>query len=168
MADTKYPSVKELKCPQCGKTEFKILGTKGSLAKAGVAVAFGAIANMALDSKSKSDFEIKPVRYQCLGCKHKFEADPLVAPEEEVLEQPCKVVFHRQKSAVGMAVSQQVYLNGVKIGNVKNGEDLVFQTFTKHNTIFVTDQTGIAFPGSHTFTAEPGGTEEIQFKRKFL
>ena len=168
MADTKYPSVDGLKCPQCGKTEFKILGTKGSLAKAGVAVAFGAIANMALDSQSKGDFEIKPVRYQCLGCKHKFEADPLAAPEEEVLAEPCKVVFHRQESAVGMAVTQQVYLNGVKIGNVKNGEDLAFQTFTKHNTVFVTDQAGIAFPGSYSFEAAPGGTVDIQFKRKFL
>ena len=168
MADTQYPSVAGLKCPQCGKTEFKILGTKGSLAKAGVAVAFGAVANMALDSQSKKDFEIKPVKYQCLSCKNKFESEPLVAPEEEVLAEPCKVTFHRLKSAVGMAVSQQVYLNGVKIGNVKNGQDLAFQTFTKNNTVFVTDQAGIAFPGSYSFVAEPGGSEDIQFKRKFL
>ena len=168
MADNQYPSVHELTCPQCGKKEFRILGTKGSMAKAGTAVAFGAIANLAMDAQSKGDFEIKPVKYQCLGCKAKFEADPLVAPEEDVLEQPCKVVFHRLKSAVGMAVSQQVYLNGVKIGNVKNGEDLTFQTFTKHNTIFVTDQAGIAFPGAYSFEAQPGGTVDIQFKRKFL
>ncbi len=168
MAENNYPSVKDMTCPQCGKNEFKILGTKGSLAKAGVTVAFGAIANMALDSQSKKDFELKPVRYQCLACKNKFEAEPLVAPEEELLEEPCKITLHRLKSAVGMAVTQQVYLNGVKMGNVKNGEDLTFQTFTKHNTVFVTDQAGIAFPGSHTFIAEPGGTEDIQFKRKFL
>ena len=168
MADTNYPSVLGMKCPKCGATEFKILGTKGSLAKAGVAVAFGAIANMALDSQSKGDFELKPVRYQCASCKHKFEAEPAVAPEEELLMEPCKVVFHRLKSAVGMAVTQQVYLNGVKIGNVKNGEDLAFQTFTKHNTVFATDQAGIAFPGSFEFEAEPGGTVDIQFKRKFL
>ena len=168
MADNNYPSVDGLKCPQCGKNEFKILGTKGSLAKAGVSVAFGAIANMALDSQSKNDFELKPVRYQCLSCKNKFEADPLVAPEEDLLEQPCKIVFHRLKSPVGMVVTQQVYLNGVKIGNVKNGEDLTFQTFTKHNTVFVTDQAGIAFPGSYSFEAEPGGSVDIEFKRKFL
>ncbi|MGX8773981.1 MAG: hypothetical protein ACSW8G_02870, partial [Bacillota bacterium] len=130
--------------------------------------AFGAIANVALDSKSKSDFEYKPVRYQCLGCKNKFEADPLAAPEEEILAEPCRVVFHRLKSAVGMAVTQQVFLNGIKVGNVGNGQDLEFLTFTKHNTVFVTDQAGVAFPGSYTFTAESGGTEEIQFKRKFL
>ena len=168
MADNQYPSVHELKCPKCGGSEFKILGTKGSMAKAGVEVMFGAIANLALDSQSKNDFELRPVRYQCLGCKHKFEADPLVAPEEEILLEPCKITFHRLKSAVGMAVTQQVYLNGVKIGNVKNGEDMVFQTFTKHNTIFVTDQAGIAFPGSYTFEAEPGGNVDIQFKRKFV
>ena len=85
MADNNYPSVDGLKCPQCGKTEFKILGTKGSLAKAGVTVAFGAIANMALDSQSKKDFELKPVRYQCLGCKNKFEAETVQdhAPQTE-------------------------------------------------------------------------------------
>ena len=168
MADNQYPSVNGLKCPQCGKTEFRIMGTKGSMAKAGVAVAFGAIANMALDSQSKKDFEIKPVKYQCLGCKTKFEAEPLVAPEEDVLAEPCKIVFHRLKSAVGMAVTQQVYLNGVKIGNVKNGEDMEFQTFTKHNTVFVTDQAGIAFPGAYSFEAQPGGTVDINFKRKFV
>ena len=168
MADTQYPSVEGLKCPNCGKTEFKILGTKGSAAKVGMTVAFGAIANVALDSKSKSDFEYKPVRYQCLGCKTKFEADPAEAPGEDILEEPCRIVFHRQKSPVGMAVTQQVFLNGIKVGNVGNGQDLEFQTFTRHNTVFVTDQAGIAFPGSHRFTAESGGTEEIQFKRKFL
>ena len=168
MSENNYPSVKDMTCPQCGKNEFKILGTKGSLAKAGVTVAFGAIANMALDSQSKKDFELKPVRYQCLGCKNKFEAEPLVAPEDDLLEEPCRITLHRLKSAVGMAVTQQVYLNGVKMGNVKNGEDITFQTFTKHNTVFVTDQAGIAFPGSHSFIAEPGGTEDIQFKRKFL
>ena len=115
MADTKYPSVDGLKCPQCGKTEFKILGTKGSLAKAGVAVAFGAIANMALDSQSKSDFEIKPVRYQCLGCKNKFEADPLVAPEEEVLAEPCKVVFHKPIQFILSLVRLLVFLTTVHL-----------------------------------------------------
>jgi len=168
MAEREYPSIEGLTCPKCGKNDLKVLGTKGSLGKAGAMIAFGAIANMALDSKSKKDFEIKPVKYQCLGCKNKFEAMPLPAPEEDVLEEPCKVTFHRLKSVLGMAVSQQVYLNGIKMGNVGNGQELSFQTFTRNNTVFVTDQAGVAFPGTYRFTAESGGTEDIQFKRKFL
>ena len=121
-----------------------------------------------MDAQSKGDFELKPVKYQCLGCKHKIESDPLVATEEEILLEPCEITFHRLKSAVGMAVTQQVYLNGIKIANVKNGEDIVFRTHTKHNTIFVTDQAGIAFPGAYTFEAEPGGKVDVQFKRKFV
>ena len=167
MADTQYPSVEGLKCPKCGNTEFKILGTKGSLAKVGVEVAFGAIANLAIDAQSRADFELKPVKYQCKSCKHKFEAEPLVAPEEDLLEEPCVITFRRLSSALGMAVTQQVFLNGVKVGNVGNGKELVFQTYTKHNTIFVTDQAGVAFPGCHKFEAESGGTEVIEFKRKF-
>ncbi|MBR0382242.1 MAG: hypothetical protein IJH71_07400 [Eubacterium sp.] len=168
MENNQYPSVANLACPKCGKKDFRVISIKGSLAKIGTVAAFGALANLALDSKSKGDFEIKPVKYQCLGCKNKFEALPLVAEPDELLETPCRIKFHRQKSALGMAVSQQVYMNGVKMGNVGNGKELEFQTFIKENTLFVTDQTGTAFPGTYKFTAENGGTEQIEFKRKFL
>ena len=164
-----YPSVKELKCPECGAAELRILGTKGAGAAAiSVGVLAGAIGSMAMDKASKGDFDIKPVKYQCLKCKKKFEALPLVAAESDVLSEPCTVNFTRLGSMVGMAVSQQVFLNGVKVGNVKNGATLTFRTYTKDNTVFVTDQYGLAFPGSYTFTAEAGGTEDIKFKRKFL
>ena len=164
-----YPSVALLTCPNCGQKQFKIIGTKGSLGKAIVGAGmFGAVGNMVMDSRSKENFELLPVKYQCLSCKNKFEALPLVAEDEEVLDTPCTIVFHRLGSPVGMAVSQQVFLNGVKMGSVKNKADLEFQTHTKQNTIFVTDQYGVAFPGEYTFTAENGGFVEINYKRKFL
>ena len=169
MSEATYPSVEGLRCPNCGGTDLNIIGTKGATGKAvGIGLMFGAIGNMVMDASSKKDIELKPVRYQCAGCKNKFEEMPLVAPPEELLEQPCTVTLHRLSSPLGMAVTQQVFLNGVKMGNVKNGKDITFQTYTRHNTVFVTDQYGVAFKGSFKFIAESGGTQEITFKRKFL
>ena len=51
---------------------------------------------------------------------------------------------------------------------MKNNSDLEFLTFTKNNTVFVTDQYGVAFPGTYTFVAQNGGREDINYKRKFL
>ena len=162
-----YPSVKKLSCPYCGKKEFKIIGTKGAVGSAIGGSMFGAVGNMVASSASKKDFEIKPIRYQCLGCRKKFEAVPQAADEDELLASPCTVTLRRLSSFVGMAVSQQVFLNGVKIGNVKNNSEITFKTYTKHNVVFITDQYGVAFPGSYTFTAADGGSENINFKRKF-
>ena len=168
MENNQYPSVRDLQCPSCKGTSFKIIGTKGSMGKAVGAAMFGAIGNMAMSAGSKNDFEIRPIRYQCLSCRSKFEATPLTAAEDELLEEPCTVVLRRLSSVVGMAVLQQVFLNGVKVGNVKNNGELTFRTYTKHNTICVTDQSGVAFPGAYTFVAESGGTQTVQFKRKFV
>lgn len=77
-------------------------------------------------------------------------------------------MLHRLSSLVGMAVLQQVFLNGVKVGTVKNNKELSFQTYTKHNVIFVTDHSGVAFPDAYTFTAERGGMKALKFNRKFV
>lgn len=163
-----FPSVTELVCPKCQKNDLKILGTKGAKGKAvGVGMAFGAIGNLVADSMSKDDYSLQPVKYQCNACKNKFESLPLVAKPEELLEEPCTIHFTRLSSFVGMAVAQNVYLNGVKVGPVKNGKSIDFQTFVRNNTVFVTDQYGVAFKGCYKFEAQSGGTEEIKFKKKF-
>ncbi len=168
MANAQYPSLKGLHCPNCNGTELKYLGTKGSVGKAVGAAMFGAIGNLIQSSQAKNNFEVVPIRCQCQNCKKKFEAEPLVAAEDEILDAPCTVVLHRKGSFVGSMVVQQVFLNGVKVGSVKNKEELKFETYTKHNVIFVTDHNGMAFPGEYTFTAESGGTETIEFKRGFI
>ena len=168
MSEQAYPSVMNLKCPSCGSENLRILGSKGSVGKAVGAGMFGAIGNMVASADSKRDFQLIPIRYQCQGCKNKFESLPETAPDDDVMETPCTIVFHRLGSMVGAAVNQQVYLNGVKMGNVKNGGELRFQTFTRHNTIFVTDHSGIAFPGDYKFIAKEGETVDINYKRKFL
>ena len=168
MDSRQFPSVKNLRCPNCSGTEFKILGTKGSVGAAVGAAMFGAIGNLVQSSGAQSDFALRPIRYQCLSCKKKFEASPYVATEDELLDEPCTVVLHRLSSFVGMAVVQQVFLNGVKVGNVKNNQQLSFQTYVRHNVIFVTDQSGVAFPSSYKFIAENGGQVQLRFNRKFV
>ena len=98
-----YPSVAALVCPSCGQKNLRVIGTKGAMGKAVLGAGmFGAIGNMVADSRSKENFELLPVKYQCLSCKTKFDTLPLTATDDEVLDVPCTVVFHRLSSAVGM------------------------------------------------------------------
>lgn len=162
------PTLQGLACPKCGQSDLKIVGAKGGMGKAmGVGMAFGAIGNLIASAASKGDYTVQPTQYKCKACGKKFEAYPLTAGEDELLETPCTVNFQRLSSFVGMAVAQHVWLNGVKIGSVGNGKMLTFQTQTKHNTLWVTDQYGVAFKGDYKFEAQPGGTVEVKFKRKF-
>lgn len=167
-AQINVPSTHELVCPHCKSGDLKILGTKGAKGAAmGIGMAFGAIGNLVANSVSKDDYTVQPVKYKCNSCGKKFDSLPLNAKPEELLEQPCTVTFTRLSSFVGMAVSQNVWLNGVKVGPIGNGKTITFQTCVKHNTVFVTDQYGVAFKGDYKFEAQSGGTEEIRFKKKF-
>jgi len=76
-------------------------------------------------------------------------------------------IFKRISSIVEMAVSQSVWMNGVKISPIKNGKAIEFFTPVKYNTLFVTDQHGVAFKTDYKFEASPGGSVEVKFKRKF-
>lgn len=163
------PSIEGLTCPKCQKADLKILGTKGSKGAAiGMGMALGAVGNLIANASNKNDFSLRPIQYKCKSCGNKFESLPLMAKPEELLDTPCTVTFHRLSRFVGMAVSQDVWLNGIKVGTVKNGKSITFETVTKHNTVFVTDQYGVAFKGDRKFEAQSGGTEEIRFKGKFL
>ena len=166
---TNIPSVHALTCPKCQHNDLRILGTKGSRARGLTSsLLFGAIGNLVANSNSKDDYSEKPIQYKCNICGNKFESLPLAAEPEEILETPCMISFTRLSSFVGMAVEQHIYLNGVKVDTVGNRKTVTFKTLVKHNTIFVTDQYGIAFKGDYKFVAESGGKVEIRFKRKFL
>lgn len=56
MENRQFPSVKDLQCPHCNGTEFKILGTKGAVGAAVGAAMFGAIGNLVQSSEAKSDY----------------------------------------------------------------------------------------------------------------
>jgi len=162
-----YPSLATVVCPNCGSGQFTPVGTKGATGKAAVGALFGAAGNLIANAVSRENFDFAPLGYKCDQCRKKFETAPLVATADEVLPVPCRVVFTRKRSFVGMAVAQNVWLNGVKIGPVGNGKTLEFATPIAANMIFVTDQYGQAFKGCYRFVAQPGGLVEVSFNRKF-
>ena len=161
------PTLEGVKCPKCGSKNYLIRGTGSVAASAGKQLLFGGVGNMVASSRSKDNFEIKPVRFVCRDCKEKFEALAEDAGKDQLLEKPCKITFKRLSSLIGAAIRYQVFLNGVKVGTVKRGSEITFNTFTRSNVIFVTDPHGIAFNDVYEFTAESGGEEHVKFKRKF-
>lgn len=163
------PSLYRLTCPSCGSGDFLVAGVKGSMGKSmATTLAFGAIGNLVAGANAEADWTTQPLQYKCNGCKKKFESGPLVAGQDELLSAPCNIHFERPGSFVGMAVPQIVYLNGLKIGPVGNKKSIDFPTYLKYNTLFVTDQHGVAFKGNYKFEAAPGGNIHVRFNRKFM
>ena len=159
------PSIHYIKCPHCGGAEFRILGKKGAMGKSlAIGAAFGAIGMLVANSIEEQKYEFEPTNYKCKGCGKKFESMPLVAQPEEILPEPAVVSFKRKGSFVGMAVTQFIWLNGVKIAGIKNGKTIEFPVFTRYNTLFVTDQMGVAAKGNMKFEAQPGQRVEVAFK----
>lgn len=162
-------SLKGLKCPHCGSETLSVTGVKGAAGAAVVSgLAFGSLGNIVAGKNAVKNIITDPLQYKCANCKKKFESMPLVASVEDVLEEVCTVTFTREKSFVGAIVPQIVYLNGVKIGPVKNGESIQFTTQNRYNVLFVTDQYGVAFKSEYRFEAESGGQVSAYFKRGFV
>lgn len=161
-------TLKGLKCPYCGSENISVRGAKGSMGKAAAAMAFGAVGALVASSSVSDTAEVAEMQYRCEECNKSFEAMPLTASEEDTLEQPCSVTFIRESSMIGAAVVQVVYVNGVKLGVVKNGQSIQFNVSNRYNTLFVTDATGIAFPDVMRFEAAPGAAVTFRFNRKFL
>ena len=169
MSELQIPSLYNLKCPTCGATDLKLLGIKGSRGKSFATwFAFGAIGTMVAGSSVKETDETKPLHYKCKQCKKKFESYPLPATDAEILSAPCKITFQRASSMAGMAVPYIVYLNGMRVGPIKNGASFTFETNIKYNTIFVTDLHGVAFADTYSFEAPADGSVLTKFKRKFV
>ena len=157
-----------IQCPKCGASDWKVAGLKGGTGKSiGVSLAFGAVGSMVASSNAKNNEQQNPINYKCRQCGNRFESWPVKVPPEQMLEQPCTISFTRLSSFVGMAVTQIVYVNGMRVSPVKNGKTITFQTVVRDNVIFVTDQFGVAFKGDYRFQAQPGGNVQVRFKRKF-
>jgi len=158
-------TIKDMKCPVCGADEFIAIGSKG----AGWRMIIGAFIGWFLFRQffAKKITANWPVYYKCKKCKHKFLGEPVEAPREEILSAPCVIQFERTWNLVGAALLQIVHLNGLKIGTVKNGKTITFQTHVRKNVIFVTDQYGVAFSDQLTFEAQPGASMSVRFNRKF-
>ena len=170
MSEMQVPSLYHLRCPKCGAPELRLLGEKGALGKSvGSALAFGAIGALVASSNADGKpVEAIELKYKCKKCGNKFMSNPLLAGPDEFLSVPCRVSFTRVSSVLGMAVSQILLLNGVRISPIKNGQTFVLETILKYNTIHVIDVQGVAFADEYNFEAVDGGEVVVRFKRKFL
>ena len=170
MSELQVPSLYYLRCPKCGASELRLLGEKGALGKSlAIGAAFGSIGLMvAASDASSKPIVTEALKYKCKQCKNKFVTYPLPAKEDELLATPCKVTFTRVFSMFGMAVPQILYINGMKVGPIKNGQSHTFETAIKYNTLHVTDANGVAFADEYNFEAADGGEVIAKFKRKFI
>ena len=162
------PSLHGLRCPHCNADSLLILGKKGARGKAiGIGAAFGAIGHLVANAIEKDNMKLEQLNYKCNACKKKFESLPLMASVDEILSEPCKITFQKNFSFVGSGM-QYVWMNGLKIGQIKGKKPIEFTTMTKHNTLFLTDQYGMAFKKVFEFEAQPGGLVQATFKGKFI
>ena len=166
-----YPSLYQIKCPFCGSDQYVPLGKKSSaLQQFSTGLAAGLAPRTATTIANRHAGNMSdaiPLQYQCTQCKKKYEFTPLPANEDEVLDQCCDIRFERAKMLRGSAGVYTVYLNGIPIGNLGNGESFTFQTMLKYNTVFVGFGNGIVFRELIKFQAVPGGHVGIVFDGKF-
>lgn len=141
------PSLASLTCPFCHASNWTVLGMTQDTAK---------------------DMVADQISCQCNNCKNKFTVHPLAATPDEMLSAPCEIRFTRVFSTDGENLAQIIYLNGVEIGLVKNGETLSFATTVRNNIVYVTGLNGQAFKGEYKFEAQPGGQVDVRFNGHFL
>jgi len=168
---SQYPSLFQLKCPNCGNTKYIPLGKKRSGLKQFFSGFFAGAAPMAASAtanqKANSLTGVMTLQYQCTQCKKKYEFTPLQANDDEILDNSSSIRFERAKMFRGAAGVYTVYLNGVPLKNLSNGESFSFQTNIKYNTIFVGFGDGIIFRNYYSLEAESGGNINIVFDGNF-
>ena len=164
--DDGYPSFIGVNCPKCGSTNFKIEKTE-ELCDKGIIVnyALGAVGKNVASTASETNYDVKEISLKCNDCRKIFYSLPNNAPDEDILDEPCTVTVKRISRIIGAAVIHQIFLNGLKIGTVKNDEEITFNTYTKTNVLFISDYHGVRV-GQFEFTAENGGSKRIEYKRK--
>jgi hypothetical protein len=88
-----------------------------------------------------------------------------IAPafEYQQLSIPCRIIFYRDSSFVGALVPYSVNLNGRRVGEVKNGKSIEFQTNLRSNAIIVTDNMGQS-TNAYRFNGIDGGVVQIHYK----
>lgn len=169
MSELQIPTLHNLSCPFCGSQDLHFLGLKGAVGKSvAIGAAFGALGSIVASSTVSESEPTKPLYFKCKQCRKKFETYPLPAPSDEILATPCKISFQRIKSFAGLAVPYIVYLNGMRVGPIKNGESFQFDTNSRYNTLYVMNHHGLPFKSECRFEASAGATVAVQFKNKFV
>jgi DNA-directed RNA polymerase subunit RPC12/RpoP len=165
------PSLYRLACPRCGNSDYLPLGKKRNVAQQiGAGLAAGSaplLATWVMNAQAMNLAEAPTLQYQCAGCKKKYESPPLAAQPDEILPEAGLVTFTRAKMFRGAAGTQVVYLNGVPIKTLKNGESFSFQTILRYNTIFVGIGNGMVIRKVYRFEAQPGRPVNAEFDGNF-
>jgi hypothetical protein len=176
------PSIHLIKCPKCTGSNIEIIGVKGVAGKAmgnlaGVTAAgilggaiggaiYGAV-KVAADAKAPPP-QVAAIRFQCSGCKEKFETEPHGTNETDILEAPYTITFTRK----GVFGDDQYYmfLNGFPVSVVPTFTNtFVFPTNVKRNTLILINPIGKPVKnGVYEFQATPGGSLNLLYTKKQL
>jgi hypothetical protein len=156
------------KCPQCGSAEWRPIGLPGFFWRGLLMLPFSLLGLLIGASAMKRRKDNDPFILKCEGCGKKWKSAPSNATQEECLEFPCDITVSRPKSFVGAAMSYFMFLNGIRMGVLKNGGCLNFQTNVRHNIFYAADVSGAVFVDYRRFEAEPNGRITFNFNRKFL
>jgi hypothetical protein len=170
------PSLLTVRCPRCGAGNPDVVGTKGSQVEAdggvGLGFAFGAIGSMAenyaiVERGIAKALAYSDTAFKCYACGFAFFALPAEAGQAELLAAPATVTAVRQPNRKDKAEPQHVFLNGVLVGTVGDGQAVTFSTTVRFNTLFVTNQYGKALGRAYRFEAAPGAGYLLPFDRGF-
>jgi hypothetical protein len=162
-----FNSDDDSKCPVCAAVDFEVLGVKGFAGRQLATMLFGFPASFAFSKAEEKNTKTKAIIHKCNKCGNKWTPVPATTDEKNTAETPCAIHFTRENSLINRVLFQFVYLNGKKIGAVKNGERITFATERKHNVIFVTDHSGRALD-TRRFDVFAGERIEFKFRQKFL
>jgi len=163
------PSLFNVRCPRCDSQDFLVeaidLGggaLYGLLTLTVFRTSLSTISKMA-DAGASSEPEIFSLQLKCNNCKAHYSDRAHAASPDELLPSPCTVTFERVKAFQGALQMLYVFLNGVKVCGVKNGQTVTFSTPLRYNTIFVGGDPNLVVPRIRRFEAVSGGTFPIRW-----
>lgn len=172
-----FPSINNIRCPKCGSSQIVLTGVKGlkgkgvakmiSMGSGGGGAVGALIGGVAGTVAGNTIIKTTVLKYQCGGCREKFEALPHETKPEDVLETPFTVTFTKK---VNLALNEgvYVYVNGIVVAVLEAAHSTItFQTAVRHNTVFLIEYLGKKVKnGEFSFDAIPGGSIDLLYNRK--
>jgi hypothetical protein len=138
----------------------------------GAGLALGALGSMAENQRIIAGGLAKALAYpetavRCYACGQNFLALPTEAGPAELLAAPALITLTRLANRRDRAEPQHIFLNGVRVATVGDGQAVTVPTAVRFNTVFVTNQYGRALGRAHRFEATPGAAIALPFDRGF-
>ena len=170
------PSIHMLRCPKCGSSQIEITGVKGVLGKSIIASAAaeagGALGGVIHDAiteaqrKKKTPMPVSTIRFICGACGEKFETEPHMTDQTEILEAPFAVSFTVKNGVLDD--TKNIFINGVFLqGTPKYTTSLTLNTMVRYNTLILINSTGkTAANGIYQFEASPAGNLNLLYTKK--